>query len=206
MTWSIGPKTSSLSWSSEFISKTWGATKLPLSQYSLSSTLAIKVASRVIRSTWASRAYFASMSITGPKSVSRCLGLPPLIEDMAPDSIVSTWSAISCCINRTRRAEQRCPALRNAELITSSTTCSGRAVESTIMQFWPPVSAIKGIGFPGRLANWRLMIKAVAVEPVNAIPAIRGSSMSILPILEPLPKTRCNAWCGTPARWNSFIA
>ena len=43
-----------------------------------------------------------------------------------------------------RVAEQRWPAERKAELITSSVTCSGSAVASTIMALMPPVSAISG--------------------------------------------------------------
>ena len=125
---------------------------------------------------------------------------------MAPLSMSRVCSAISDCINNTRRAEQRCPALRKAELITSSTTCSGRAVESTIMQFWPPVSAIKGIGPPGRWASCWLMVWAVWVEPVKAMPATLLSGISSLPICEPLPSTRCRAAVGTPALWNRRTA
>jgi len=48
-----------------------------------------------------------------------------------------------------------------AELTTSSTTCSGSAVESTIIAFKPPVSAIKGTIIPSREAIARLIVKAV---------------------------------------------
>jgi hypothetical protein len=41
-----------------------------------------------------------------------------------------------------RAAEQRWPADWKAEAITSLTICSGRAEESAIIAFWPPVSAI----------------------------------------------------------------
>ena len=52
---------------------------------------------------------------------------------------------MSSCTHSTRSAEQRWPALSNAEVSTSATTCSGSARESTIIAFWPPVSAISGI-------------------------------------------------------------
>ena len=51
-------------------------------------------------------------------------------------------AAMSSCTQRTRSAEQRWPALLNAEWTASMTTCSGSAELSTIIAFWPPVSAI----------------------------------------------------------------
>jgi hypothetical protein len=64
---------------------------------------------------------------------------------MAPRASIShTRSAMSACRNSTRSAEQRWPAELKAEATTSRTTCSGSAVESTIMAFCPPVSAISG--------------------------------------------------------------
>ena len=63
---------------------------------------------------------------------------------MAPCSSSSTRGAISSCTHRMRSAEQRWPALLNAEAMTSATTCSGSALESTIIAFSPPVSAMKG--------------------------------------------------------------
>ena len=56
-----------------------------------------------------------------------------------------------------RSAEQRWPALLNAEASTSATTCSGRAEESTSIAFSPPVSAMKGTMGPSRAASARLM-------------------------------------------------
>ena len=68
-------------------------------------------------------------------------------------------------------AEQRWPAERKAEAMTSSVTCSGSAVASTIMALMPPVSAISaGIG-PSLAASARLMMRATSVEPVKATPA-----------------------------------
>ena len=134
-TWSMGPKTSSVSRSRESISKAWGATKLPFSQLLPSSTLAINFASLCMRSMWACNSFCAPESITGPRSLLKRRGSPAFSDAMAPLSICSTSSAISDWINNTRRAEQRCPALWKADIITSSTTCSGRALESTTIQF-----------------------------------------------------------------------
>ena len=53
-------------------------------------------------------------------------------------------SATSSCTQSSRSAEQRWPAERNAEVTTSSVTCSGSAVASTIIALMPPVSAISG--------------------------------------------------------------
>ena len=68
-----------------------------------------------------------------------------------------TRAAISSCTYSTRSAEQRWPALVNAEVMTSSTTCSGNAVASTTIAFTPPVSAINGTIGPSRAASVRLM-------------------------------------------------
>ena len=65
-------------------------------------------------------------------------------QRIAPMSISITRSAISSCRYSTRSAEQRWPALVKAEVMTSSTTCSGSAVASTTIAFTPPVSAIRG--------------------------------------------------------------
>ena len=48
---------------------------------------------------------------------------------------------MSSCRHRMRSAEQRWPALSNADASTSATTCSDSAELSTIIAFWPPVSA-----------------------------------------------------------------
>ncbi|MNC71198.1 hypothetical protein D3C75_1220920 [compost metagenome] len=81
-------------------------------------------------------------------SVVRRPGLPIRHSAIAPRSIFRVWSAMSSCRHSTRRAEQRCPALSKAEDTTSTTTCSVRAEESTIIAFMPPVSAISGVGRP----------------------------------------------------------
>ena len=47
--------------------------------------------------------------------------------------ISSIGSATSSCRHSSRNAEQRWPAERKAEVITSSVTCSGSAVASTII-------------------------------------------------------------------------
>ena len=51
----------------------------------------------------------------------------------APMSLSMAAGAISSCRHRSRKAEQRWPAERKAEVRTSSTTCSISAVESTII-------------------------------------------------------------------------
>ena len=107
-------------------------------------------------------------------------------------------SATSSCTHSSRSAEQRWPAERNAEVMTSSVTCSGSAVASTIMALMPPVSAISGTIGPSLAASARLMAWPTSVEPVKATPATRGSATSAAPTL-PSPGTRCSALAGTPA-------
>jgi hypothetical protein len=106
---------------------------------------------------------------------------------------------MSFCRHSTRSAEQRWPELLNAEAITSATTCSGSALESTIIAFRPPVSAMKGTMGPSRAASTRLITRAVAVEPVNATPAMRVSATSLAPTSSPRPGTNASASAGTPA-------
>ncbi len=126
-----------------------------------------------------------SASMTGPTSVSRRSGSPSPSSAMAPAIRSSTVSAMSCCTNSTRRAEQRWPALSKAEVTASCTSCSGSAVESAIIAFSPPVSAMNGTIGPSRAASWRLMSCATSVEPVKATPATRGSRTSAPPISAP---------------------
>jgi hypothetical protein len=79
-----------------------------------------------------------------------------------------------------RKAEQRWPALSNADVSASATTCSDSAELSTIIAFWPPVSATS-TALSARSASVRLMSCATAVEPVNRTPAMRGSATSAAP-------------------------
>ena len=70
------------------------------------------------------------------------------------------------------------------------------------MAFWPPVSAISGIGWPftdRRLASWRAMMRATSVEPVNITPATCGCATRAAPTVSPRPGTSCSAPWGTPA-------
>ena len=123
----------------------------------------------------------------------------------APAIIAIILSATSSWTQRSRSAEQRCPAERNAEASTSSQTCSGRAVASAIIVLIPPVSAINtGIG-PSFAAKPRWIFVAVSIEPVKATPAIPGKETSLSPS-PPSPGKRCKAEPGTPARWKSAIA
>ena len=112
-----------------------------------------------------------------------------------------------------RSAEQRCPALWKAEMITSRTTCSVSAVESTIIALSPPVSAIS-MGFavaPSatsagvRAASARSIRRATSLEPVKQTPSTRGSAVS-LPPTAPSPGSSCSAASGTPASCISATA
>ena len=73
-----------------------------------------------------------------------------------------------------RSAEQRWPALLNADVSASRTTCSGSAELSTIIALTPPVSAISVASGPSRAASAELIARAVSTEPVNATPATRA--------------------------------
>ena len=126
-------------------------------------------------SMWRSSASRDGASMIGPMSVSGSAGSPTLSSASAPARRRSTRGAAPSSTNRMRCAEQRWPALWNAETTTSSTTCSGSAEASTIMALTPPVSAISGTIGPSRCASARLMRFAVSTEPVKATPAMRGS-------------------------------
>ena len=97
-----------------------------------------------------------------------------------------TRGAISSCTKSTRSAEQRCPALLKAEVTASTTTCSGSAELSTIIAFWPPVSAISGDLRVAPCERAAISL-ATAVDPVKATPAMRGSSTSAAPTVSPAP-------------------
>ena len=151
----------------------------------------------------------ASRSITGPMSVLSKIGLPTLSCCIAPFSILTKVGALSSCTHSTRRAEQRCPALSKAEFTASMTTCSVNADESTIIAFWPPVSAINGIGCPVGLRRWATVfckILATSVEPVNIMPWIRSSWLSLAPTVSPRPGKSCTTDLGTPTSQSISIA
>ncbi len=119
--------------------------------------------------------------------------------------MASTRSATSSCTQSSRKAEQRWPAERKAEAMTSSVTCSGSAVASTIMALMPPVSAISGGIGPSLAASARLMRRATSVEPVKATPATRLSAVSRRrPCRRPAPDAA--RFAGTPAWCSSFTA
>ena len=85
---------------------------------------------------------------------------------------------------------------------TSATTCSTSADESTIIAFWPPVSAISVTARPRlstRPATLRCRMRATSVEPVNITPIVLASSTSAAPTVSPRPGNSCNAPRGTPA-------
>src|ERR1700730_5212009 len=145
-----------------------------------------------------SRLFLASASITGPTWVAGSRGSPTFSSSAAPAIISTRRSATSSCTHRRRSAEQRWHAERKTELMTSSTTCSGNAVASTIMALMPPVSAIKGTIAASFAASVRWIERATSVEPVNAMPATWESATSAAPIL-PSPGTRWTALAGMPA-------
>ena len=136
--------------------------------------------------------------MTGPTSVESSAGLPIASVSMTPASSSITRGAMSSWTKRTRSAEQRWPAALKAEVTASFTTCSGSAELSTSIAFWPPVSAISTGSGPSLAASERLMSRAVSVEPVKATPAMRGSPVSVGPIFEPRPGTRCSTSPGMP--------
>ena len=134
----------------------------------------------------------------GPMSVDGSCGSPIASSAAAPRIDSSRVSASSFCTHSTRSAEQRWPALRKAERITSSVVCSTSAEESAIITFWPPVSAMNGtMGRIGFSASAIWIFAAVSVPPVNATPAIPGWFTSAPP-MSPAPNTSCSASGGTP--------
>ncbi len=84
-------------------------------------------------------------------------------------------------------AEQRWPALWNEDASTSRTTCSGSAVESTIMAFRPPVSATMTASGSMFSAMALSMTLAVLVDPVKHTPATRESEVRPAPTVAPVP-------------------
>jgi hypothetical protein len=126
-----------------------------------------------ICATWASIAARASPSITGPTSTARSSVAPSRLSAIAPFSIATMRSAPSAWRQSTRSAEQRWPALSNAEATTSLTTCSASADESTSIAFWPPVSAMRVTARPAsfnRVERLFCSRRATSVEPVNMTP------------------------------------
>ncbi len=85
--------------------------------------------------------------------------------------------------------------------MTSRTTCSDSAVESTIIALSPPVSAMSGTnGRSSSASRLRAMAFAVGTEPVNTTPDMRTSPVKAEPTSPP-PTTSCSAALGTPARY-----
>ena len=54
--------------------------------------------------------------MTAPTSVCSCVAGPTMSSSICPASSSSTRGAISSCSSRMRSAEQRCPALLNADM------------------------------------------------------------------------------------------
>ena len=108
-------------------------------------------------------------------------------------------SAVCSGRHSKRSAEQRWPALLNADVSASRTTCSGSAELSTIIALTPPVSAISVASGPSRAASAELIARAVSTEPVNATPATRASPSSASPSARPSPGRNCSAPAGMPA-------
>ncbi len=153
----IGPNVSRLSAPSPSIpprSISVGATKVPAAVSGASGNSTTWRPAARISAMCARSGARASASMTGPTSVANRRGSPTASSRIAPSSIATMPGATSFCMHRIRSAEQRWPALSNAELNASATTCSGSAELSTIIAFMPPVSAIS-TGSSSRLASSR---------------------------------------------------
>ncbi len=139
--------------------------------------------------------------MTGPTSVAGSDGSPIRRHFIAPISISIMRSAISSCRYSTRSAEQRWPALVNAEAMTSSTTCSAK--RSGIDHHGIEAASLCDecrLAAPSRAARVRLIAVAVAVEPVSTTPAMAGCPNAIsLNFAPPASGVRCSTSPGTPA-------
>ena len=102
------------------------------------------------------------------------------------------------------QAEHLWPALSKPESTTSLTTCSGSAELSTIIQFKPPVSAIK-VGMLSFFCKLDCIIFAVTNEPVKITFFNFGSAKTLFAIKAPSPRTSAIASLGNPALSKSFI-
>ena len=102
------------------------------------------------------------------------------------------------------QAEHLCPALSNPEFTTSLTTCSGKAELSTIIQFKPPVSAIKLV-ILSCFCKFDWIIFAVFREPVNKTFLSFLSLITLLEINAPSPKIKAIEFLGNPAFNKSLI-
>ena len=206
---STGPKISCCMSAIAFTSKACGAIRFAtelVAACALFSGARSTFASFFRRSMWPLMPSKASRSMTGPTSVASRAGLPATSSLAAPWIISTTWSAMVACTHSRRRAEQRWPALRKADCITASLTCSGSAVLSTTMALMPPVSAISGTMAPSLAARVRLMILATWVEPVNTTPATPGAATRAAPTVSPGPCSNCTAAVGMPAACSSLMA
>ena len=117
----------------------------------------------------------AGVVFTGSTEVARLINRALAAKDGPIVPLIAETGGVNAMIvDATALPEQRWPAERKAEVTTSSATCSGRAVASTIMALTPPVSAISGTIGPSFAASARLMSRATSVEPVNTTPATRG--------------------------------
>ena len=90
--------------------------------------------------------------------------------------------------------------------MTSRTTCSASAVESTIIALMPPVSAIKTASGLPTVASVRSIAQAVASEPVKHTPAMRGSPLKAAPTVSPSPGNSSSTSRGTPASCSKATA
>ena len=163
-----------------------GATNVPRAHSAGSAISTTRSPAARMRATCAASAARASSSMTGPTSTASRRGSPTASSRIAPSSIASISGATSSCTHRRRSAEHRWPALSNADTSASATTCSESAELSTIIAFWPPVSAIS-TGSSSRGASSRAMPRATSVEPVKITAATRGSATSAAPTVSPRP-------------------
>jgi hypothetical protein len=118
------------------------------------------------------------------------------VRPSRPASSSSTRSAMSSCRNSTRSAEQRWPALLNAEASHRAPPArQGRAVDDHRV-LAAGLGDQRAIG-ASRAASARLISRAVSVEPVKATPATRGSGSQRAPTVAPSPGSKCST---SPAR------
>jgi hypothetical protein len=70
---------------------------------------------------------------------------------------------IGLCVKEAQRRTPL-PSVSKAEISASATTCSGKAEESTIIAFCPPVSAISGMSGPCRWASAWLRVRLAMIR------------------------------------------
>ena len=106
-------------------------------------------------------------------------------------------SAVCSGRHSMRSAEQRWPALLNADVSASRTTCSGSAELSTIIALTPPVSAISVASGPSRAAS-AAVDRARSLDGARERDAgdARVARAALRPSARPSPGRNCSAPAG----------